>query len=153
MTLQDIIKYRYTFSAIPDKIKKELAIIKFDIEEYKKEIDKYRTNRSLNQRYYDYELELDFSENPKISFDIDDRLYYYRAYHYLKLGLFIRKDAPLFKISLSHLSADMIYELSQLDENDRKFVLKQAVSRIFEDINFNLYHDSISANLEVVLVN
>ena len=81
MTLQDIIKYRYTFSAIPDKIKKELAIIKFDIEEYKKEIDKYRTNRSLNQRYYDYELELDFSENPKISFDIDDRLYYYRAYH------------------------------------------------------------------------
>ena len=47
----------------------------------------------------------------------------------------------------------MIYELSQLDEKDRKFVLKQAVSRIFEDINFNLYHDSISANLKVILVN
>jgi hypothetical protein len=47
----------------------------------------------------------------------------------------------------------MIYELSRLDEKDKKFVLKQAVSRIFEDININLYHDSISANLEVVLVN
>ena len=151
MTLQDI-KCRYTFSAIPDKIKKELVVIKLDIEEYKKEIDKYRTNRSPNQRYYDYELELDFSENPKISFDIDDRWYYYKAYHYQKLGLFLRKDAPPFKVSLSHLSPKMIYELSQLDKNDRKFVLKQAVSRIFEDINFNLYHDSISANLEVVLV-
>ena len=54
---------------------------------------------------------------------------------------------------LSHLSAEMIYELGQLDEQDRKFVLKQAVGRIFEDINFDLYHDSISANLEVILVN
>jgi hypothetical protein len=54
---------------------------------------------------------------------------------------------------LSHLSAEMIYELGQLDEQDKKFVLKQAVGGIFEDINFNLYHDSISANLEVVLVN
>jgi len=38
-----------------------------------------------------------------------------------------------------------------LDEKDKKFVLKQAVGRIFEDINFDLYHDSISANLEVIL--
>jgi len=45
----------------------------------------------------------------------------------------------------------MIYELSQLDIKDRKFVLKRAIGKIFEDINFNLYHDSISANLEVVL--
>jgi hypothetical protein len=64
-----------------------------------------------------------------------------------------RKDAPPFKVSLSHLSPEMIYELSQLDKKDRKFVLKQAVSGIFEDINFNLYHDSISANLKVILVN
>jgi hypothetical protein len=45
----------------------------------------------------------------------------------------------------------MVYELSQLDKKDRKFVLKQAIGQIFEDINFDLYHDSISANLEVVL--
>ena len=153
MTLQDIIKYHYTFSAIPDKIKKELVIIKFDIEQYKNEIEKYRKNRSPNQRYYDYELELDFSENPNISFDIDDRWYYYKAYHYQKLGVFLRKDSPPFKVSLSHLSPEIIYELSQLDEKDRTFVLKQAVGRIFEDINFNLFHDSISANLEVALVN
>ena len=146
------IKNRYAFSAIQNKIKKELAVIKFDIEEYKKEIDKYRVGRPINQRYYDYDLELDYSENPKIPFDIDNRWYYYKAYHYQKLGLFLRKDVPTFKVSLSHLSEEIIYELSQLGKNDRTFVLKQAVGRIFEDINFNLYHDSISANLEVILV-
>ena len=111
----------------------------------------------VNQYYYDYDNELDFSIDTKDPKSIekkiyDDRWYYYKAYHYQKLGLFLRKDAPPFKVSLSHLSEEIIYELSQLGKNDRKFVLKQAVGRIFEDINFNLYHDSISANLEVVLV-
>jgi hypothetical protein len=150
---QNIIKNRYAFSAIPNKIKKELAIVKFDIEDYKKEIDKYREGRPINQRYYDYDLELDFSENPKIPFDIDVRWYYYKAYHYQKLGLFLRKDAPPFKVSLSHLSPEIIYELSELDDKDKAFVLKQGVGRIFEDINFNLFHSSISRNLEVILVN
>lgn len=147
------IKNRYTFSAIPEKLKKELAIIKFDIEKYKKEIDKYKKDRPSNQHYYDYDLELDFSENPKIPFDIDDRWYYYKAYHYQKLGLFLRKEATPFKISLSHLSPEIIYALSELNDKDKVFVLKQAIARIFEDINFDLYHDSISANLEVILIN
>ena len=143
---------RYTISAITEKIKKELAIVKFNIEKYNKEIDKYRKNRSLTQRYYDYDLELDFSNNPKIPFDIDDRLYYYKAYHYQKIGLFNREDVPTFKVKLGHLSHDLIYELAQLNDQYRKFVLKQAVSRIFEDINFDLYHDSISNRLEVELI-
>jgi hypothetical protein len=145
------INNRYTFSAIPDKIKKELATIKFDLDEYVKEIEKYKQYTPSNQFYYDYDIELDFSENPKIPFDIDDRWYYYKTYHYLKLGLFLKKDAPPFKISLSHLSPEILFELSQLEEKEKKFVLKQAVGRIFEDINFDLYHDSISANLEVIL--
>ena len=82
----------------------------------------------------------------------DDRLYYYQAYDFQKLGLYKREDIPAFKVKLSHLPQDIIYELAQLNDQDRRFVLKQAVSRIFEDINFDLYHDSISANLEVVLV-
>jgi hypothetical protein len=146
------INNHYAFSAIPDKIKKELAIIKFDVDEYKKKINKYKQDRPPNQYYYDYDLELDFSKNPKIPFDIDNRWYFYKAYHYLKLGLFLRKDAPPFKVSLSHLSPEIIYELSKLDDKDSTFVLKQAVSRIFEDISFDLYHDSISANLKVILV-
>jgi hypothetical protein len=152
------IKNRYSFLAIPDKIKKELAIVKFNVNEYLKEIDEYKKDRPLNQYYYDYDKEQDFSIDTKDPKSIekkiyDKRWYYYKAYHYLKLGLFLRKDVPPFKVSLSHLSQEIIFELYQLDEKDRKFVLKQAVGRLFEDINFDLYHDSISANLEVVLVN
>jgi hypothetical protein len=152
------INNRYAFSALPYQIKKELANIKLDVEEDLKKIDKYKKDRLSNQCYYDYDLELDFSIDTKDPKSIekkiyDKRWYYYKAYHYQKLGLFLRKDAPPFQVSLSHLSQEIIFELYQLDEKDRKFVLKQAVGRLFEDINFDLYHDSISANLEVVLVN
>jgi hypothetical protein len=144
---------RYTISAISEKIKRDLTSVTFDINEYNDKIIKHKTNRPANQCYYDYNLELDFSNNPRIPFNIDDRLYYYKAYHYQKLGLFLnKKDAPVFKVKIDHLSQDIIYELSQLDSEDRRFVLKQAISRIFEDINFDLYHDSISNRLEVILV-
>jgi hypothetical protein len=157
MTQNVDIKNCYVFTAIPDKIKKELAIVKFDVNEYLKEIDKYKKDRPSNQIYYDYDKELDFSVDTKEPESIkrkiyDERWYYYKAYHYLKLGLFLRKDAPPFKVSLSHLSPEIIYELNQLSEKDRKFVLKQAVGRLFEDINFDMYHNSISANLEVILI-
>ena len=143
---------RYTMSALSEKIKKDLASVTFDIEEYRKKIAEHKKKRFANQCYYDYDLELDFSVNPKIPFNIDDRWYYYKAHHYQKLGLFLRKDVPHFKVSLSHLSPDIIFELNQLDSIDRKFVLKQAVSCIFEDINYDLFHDSISDRLEVVFV-
>lgn len=151
------VKNRYTFLAIPEKIKKEIAIIKFDVNDYKKKIDRYKQDRLPNQCYYDYDLELDFSIDTQDPESIekkiyDDRWYYYKTYHYQKLGLFLQKNAPPFKVSLSHLSLEIIYELSQMDDKDRTFVLKRAVGRIFEDINFDLYHDSISEKLEVVLV-
>src|SRR5215204_4544636 len=121
---------RYTISAMSEKIKKDLVLVKFDVKEYLDRLKKYKVNRSPYQNY-------------------DDRWYYYKAYHYQKLGLFLRKEVPPFKIRLSHLSQDIIYELNQFDLKNRRFVLKQAISRIFEDINFDLYHDSVSANLGV----
>jgi hypothetical protein len=84
--------------------------------------------------------------------DIEDRLYYYQAYDFQKLGSYKRDDIPSFKVKLSHLPEDIIYELSTFDTNTRRFVLKQAVARIFEDINFDLYQDSISSRLEVSLI-
>ena len=84
--------------------------------------------------------------------DTKTKTYYLQAYDFQKLGLYKRESAPAFEVNLSHLPHDIIYELVQLDEQDRKFVLKQAVSRIFEDINFDLYHSSISVNLKVMLV-
>ena len=152
-----ISRNRYTISALTDRIKKILATTKLNIEEYINYIEKHKKNRDPNKYYFDYYQELDFSidtEDPKsIERNIyDDRLYYYKAHHYLKLGVFLKKDAPVFKVNIDHLPCEIICELSQLDQKERRFVLKQAVARIFEDINLDLYHDSISAHLEVILV-
>ncbi|MDP9197333.1 MAG: hypothetical protein M3O24_02070 [Thermoproteota archaeon] len=81
---------------------------------------------------------------------IDFRKYYNQAYHFLKIGHLER--VPKFLISMQDLEPSLLRELANLDNENRNFVLKQAVGRIFEDINSRLYHASISKLLEVELV-
>lgn len=80
----------------------------------------------------------------------DDRKYYNLCYNFLLIGAF-RPTIP-FPVNISDLSDKLLIELDCLDKDDRKYVLKQAVGRIFEDINPRLYHESISRVLEVLLV-
>lgn len=80
----------------------------------------------------------------------DNRKYYNQAHNLLKIGAY--RPVPHFLVSVSDLWPELLKELWVLDKRDRTFVLKQAVSRIFEDINSNLYHNSISRVLEVRLV-
>lgn len=80
----------------------------------------------------------------------DDRKYYNEAHEMLKIGAF--KPAPHFIIYLTDLSRELIIELHRLDARDRLFVLKQAVGRIFEDVNFDIYHNSVSQVLKVKLM-
>ena len=95
----------------------------------------------------------DYKDNlgDKRVFNLETRKYYNRAYHFLKIGAF--KPAPNFVVNLSDLSktSRLIKELEELDIADRAYVLRQAVGRIFEDVNFELYHDSISKVLKVEL--
>ena len=121
----------YTQSSLVDSIKKQLATVIIDQESYIKEIQKYKNNRQLNQYNYDFKLDLDFSDNPKIPFDIDDRWYYYKAYQFLKIGLFKSEDAPAFRVQLRHLTPDIIFALAQMDIETRKFVLKQVCFTYF----------------------
>jgi hypothetical protein len=79
----------------------------------------------------------------------DNRKYYNRAHNLLKIGGF--KPVPEFIINLSDLSPKLIKELHSLDSRDREFVLKQAVGRIFEDVHFEIYHNSVSRVLKVKL--
>ena len=80
---------------------------------------------------------------------LEDRKYYHLAHSMLGIAAF--KPVPPYIINLSDLSPELIKELHSLDKNDRQFVLKQAVGRIFEDINPKLYHNSISRVLRVKL--
>ena len=79
----------------------------------------------------------------------DNRKYYQQAHKSLFFGAL--KPVPPFVINLSDLTHKIIKELHDLDNESRRYVLKQAVGRIFEDINSDLYHNSISKVLEVKL--
>jgi hypothetical protein len=81
----------------------------------------------------------------------DNRKYYNQAHNLLKIGAF--SSVPPFPVNVSDLYPELLKELRVLDNRDRCLVLKQAVGRIFEDINFRLYHNSISRVLKVRLVN
>jgi hypothetical protein len=78
---------------------------------------------------------------------ISNRHYVNQAFHYLKIGAY--RNPPEFLVSLSDLSPRLIKELATLDIKERDFVLKHTVGRIFEDINLELYHNSISKVLNV----
>jgi hypothetical protein len=80
---------------------------------------------------------------------LNNRKYYNQAHSLLRIGAF--KPTPFFMIYLSDLSQRLVKELHGLDNSDRQFVMKQAVGRIFEDINQELYHNSISRVLKVKL--
>jgi hypothetical protein len=77
------------------------------------------------------------------------RIYYDQAFQLLKIGAY--NPAPPYIIQFFHFTSRLQTELDQLDDIDRTYVMKQAVSRIFEDINLELYHNSISRVLKVVL--
>jgi hypothetical protein len=80
---------------------------------------------------------------------VDSRVYYDQAYKMLKIGAL--RPAPTYIILLRDLTPKIISELYRLDTNDRGYVLKQAVGRIFEDVNSDIYHNSISRVLKVQL--
>jgi hypothetical protein len=117
----------WTTNHLIDRLKQHLAIV---VQQSNKDDDDYENNLQSKKVY-------------------DERKYYNRAHHFLKIGAF--KTVPSFQIHVSDLSSKFVRELNELDREDLKYVLKQAVGRIFEDINFELYHNSISKVLKVGL--
>jgi hypothetical protein len=84
---------------------------------------------------------------------VTSRKYYDQAFHHRKIGVY--KPPLPYIINISDLKSDprLLNELLELskDEEMLGYVLRQAVGRIFEDVNFELYHNSISRVLIVRL--
>jgi hypothetical protein len=95
---------------------------------------------------FKYSADNKIGENPH-----DYRKYYDLAHSFLKIACF--KPVPKFPIYLVDLSSELIQKLYDLDPVDLNYVLKQAVARIFEDVNLEIYHSSVSRVLEVELLN
>ena len=63
----------------------------------------------------------------------------------------IYKPKAKFIINISDLTPRIYCELKSLTKHTIQYVLKEAVKRIFENIDFKFYHEHIEDNLEVVL--
>ena len=115
----------WTISYLIDVIKKHLSAVKRPI---RNETESYANDKD----------------------PIDSRPYYDQAYKMLKIGAF--RPAPPYIIFLRELTPKIIKELYYLDVDCRGYVLKQAVGRIFEDVNPDIYHNSVSRVLKVQLI-
>ena len=76
--------------------------------------------------------------------------YYNQAFRLLP-WIPIARPTPEFIVNISNLTQRVIAELGALDKDCCQYVLKQAVGRIFENIDFRLYHLSIARKLKVRL--
>jgi hypothetical protein len=78
---------------------------------------------------------------------------YYRQAWELRKWIPIARSPPEFVINASDLSPKVIEELGgRVDDPDVfGYILKQAVGRIFENLDFNRYHQSIARGLKVRL--
>jgi hypothetical protein len=83
---------------------------------------------------------------------ISVRKYYSRARE-LMMWIPIARPPPEFVINASDLSHKVIEELEiRVDNPDAiGYILKQAAGRIFENLDFNRYHQSIARSLKVRL--
>jgi hypothetical protein len=117
---------RWLESYLVDRLKQHLAIVEFNL------VNDYKDNLQY-----------------KRVFNLERRKYYNRAHHFLKIGAF--KPVPNFVVNLSDLTPRLKKELYELDNEDLNYVLRQAVGRIFEDVNSELYHNSLSCVLKVKL--
>lgn len=78
---------------------------------------------------------------------------YYRQAWQLILRIPIERPAPEFVINASDLSPKVIEELGVRADNPQAFgyILKQAVGRIFEEMDYDYYHQSVARCLKVRL--
>jgi hypothetical protein len=74
---------------------------------------------------------------------------YYHQAKELRYKIPIHRPVPKFIINISDLDARLIAEIITLE--DPTYVLKQAVGRIFENVDSRQYHLSIASKLKVRL--
>ena len=78
---------------------------------------------------------------------------YYRQARELIYRIPVWKPSPAFIIYISDLTPELKAQIEQLitSPDNLRYVLTQAVGRIFENLDFEYYHLSIARNLRVRL--
>jgi hypothetical protein len=79
---------------------------------------------------------------------LEVKKYYHQANELIPL-IPVGKPTPTFVIYLADLTPKLRKELKDSSEEERRYVVMQAVGRIFENVNSRLYHLSIARKLKV----
>jgi hypothetical protein len=115
--------------------------------------DEYLTTNALVEEVF---LQLACNKKTAVAQNRETRKYmtvkdykYYRQALELRRRIPIARPPPEFVVNLSDLSTRVIAELKVLQDPD---ILKQAVGRIFENIDARQYHLSIASQLKVRVV-
>ena len=111
----------------------------------------WTTNYIIEELKYELGIFTDYIKNEETGEFVEGRKYYDLA-KYLQYRISVYRPVPSFRISLSDLSEKLKQELSSLHRETLVYVLKQAVARIFEDIDARQFHNSVSSVLEVQLI-
>jgi hypothetical protein len=89
----------------------------------------------------------------KLSGNVIEVKKYYRRARELLYRIPLWQPTPEFEVVESDLTEKLRKELQENTSNEwRQDVLKQAVERIFENVNFRYYHLSVARLLRVRLV-
>lgn len=128
-----------------------VAVVSTNSNSNSEEQEYWTTNYIIEELKYELGIFTDYIKNEDGEF-VEGRKYYDLA-KYLQYRISVYRPVPFFRISLSDLSEKLKQELSSLHRETLVYVLKEAVARIFEDIDARQYHtNSISSLLEVQLI-
>lgn len=116
--------------------------------------EKYKDRQFWTEEYLIQELFLQLAGTKEIVKHegrcINVYKYYSQAFA-LRYWIPITKPIPEFIVNMTDLTTRIITELRTLDKDGSQYVLKQAVGRIFDNINSKQYHLSIARKLKVRL--
>lgn len=98
------------------------------------------------------ELTLHLAAVEEICGDNERRRKYYAQAQGLMYRIPISRPTPVFVINLSDLTPHLLQELKNCKKKTLGYVIKSAVGRLFENLNFAYYHLSVARLLRIRLV-
>jgi hypothetical protein len=137
---------------LPEKDFWDLVRLRLNLPPQQNHIDANEHIEYWTEEYLIDELFLQLASTKQTMYHNDKSITVYKYYHQalaLQKWIPIADPARAFVVDISDLSARTIAELKVL--KDAQMVLKQAVGRIFENIDARQYHLSVARTLEVVL--
>jgi hypothetical protein len=135
---------------LPEKDFWDLVRLRLNLPPQQNHIDANEHIEYWTEEYLIDELFLQLASTKQTMYHNDKSITVYKYYHQalaLRKWIPIARPAPAFVVNMSDLSVRLLAELKILD--DPQIVLKQAVGRIFENIDAGQYHLSIASKLKV----